>query len=101
MKSQILDPCIFVKGQRANILQDADFFQYNGNIGNGSRTYWRCTNMQSCSRTAITDGDWIVSRDAHSHPADISSVRAQNFENSLIQQFSRVLPPREVEVLKC
>ena len=50
----------------------------------------------SCSGTAITDGDWIVSRNAHSHPANISSVRANNLENSLIQQFSRVFPPRDV-----
>ncbi len=26
METQILEPCIFVKGQKANILQDADFF---------------------------------------------------------------------------
>ena len=33
----------------------------------------------SCSGTAIiTDGDWIVSRNAHSHPDDISSFRAKN-----------------------
>ena len=95
METQILEPCIFVKGRKANILQDADFFNIVetlqmalGSIG------------PSCSGTGLTDGDLIVSRNAHSHPADISSVRAQNFENSLIQQFSRGLPHREVEVLK-